>query len=113
MRQIGEEHRIDPYAADGSREIPIHPISASLAQAHAVWSRNAYAEAAHKYCVRASGMNLGDANLSDSEISKFNACLGKYAMSFELYTEEKKLYKNRLDDMEIQQQNKYQQFVSE
>ena len=47
-------------------------------------------------------MNLGDANLSDSEISKFNACLGKYAMSFELYTEEKKLYKNRLDDMEIQ-----------
>ena len=82
MRQIGEEHRIDPYAADGSKEIPVHPISASLAKAHAVWSRNAYAESAHKYCVRATGMNLESAEMTDSEVSKFNSCLSKYAMSF-------------------------------
>ena len=112
MRQIGEEHRIDPYAADGSKEIPVHPISASLAKAHAVWSRNAYAESAHKYCVRATGMNLGSAEMTDSEVSKFNSCLSKYAMSFELYTQEKKVYKNRLDEMDRSQQNKYQQFVN-
>ena len=111
MRQIGEEHRIDPFAADGSKEIPLHPISASLAKAHAVWSRNAYAESAHKYCVRATGMNLGDAEMSDNEIAKFNSCLSKYAMSFELYTQEKKLYKDRLNQMDRLQQNKYQQFA--
>ena len=113
MRQIGKEHQIDPYQPDGSREIPIHPISASLAKAHAVWSRNSYAEAAHRYCVRASGMNLTDATLSETEVARFNSCLGKYAGSFELYTEEKKHYMGRLNEMDALQQNKYQQFVSE
>ena len=108
MRQIGDEYRIDPNVPDGSEPIKFATLPQSLAKGHQAWSRNTYAERAHKFC--SSTLDFRSGNFSDAETNRFQVCMKKYAASFKLYTEEKQLFQANIEEMDRLQQNKYAQF---
>ena len=108
MRQIGDEYRIDPHEVDGSGEIQYAQMTPALAKGHQAWTRNTYAERAHKYC--SGTLNFNNGSFSDEETNRFQTCLKKYATSFQLFTQEKQLFDKNNAEMDRLQQNKYAQF---
>ena len=89
----------------------MQPLSPALAAAHAVWTRNTYAERAHKYCTGFAGLNLGSAAFTDVEETRFNTCMAKYAQAFELYTQERDLSAAQDAEMDRLQQNRFHKFA--
>ena len=108
MRQIGDEYRIDPKEPDGSTPIQFAQMTPALAKGHQAWTRNTYAERAHKYC--SGTLNLSNGSFSDQETTRFQTCLKKYASSFQLFTQEKQLFEANNAEMDRLQKNKYAQF---
>lgn len=107
MRQIGEEYAYDPFKPISTAPVEAPVMTAQLKSEHQAWTRNTYAEAAHRFCTSAARINLSTKEFDAQEDTRFSNCLAKYATSFTMFSQEKQHFQKRCDDMAAVGQSKF------
>jgi hypothetical protein len=83
------------------------------AEAQDEWSRVKYITQAHRYCLSKAQVNMGEAEFSKEEESRFNICMSKHHQAFGIFKQEQGNFKSRLADLAAEGKNVYAHFQQE
>ena len=100
MRQIGDDFKRDPFQAIQVTPIGEAKLSAQEEGELQQWRRNTFMRYAFNHCSDASGINASKGSSVSEECQQaFNACVNKYRQSLSLFSEEKRIYDARLQEI--------------
>jgi hypothetical protein len=93
--------------------MPNPALNQEQASAHEEWQRVKYITQAHRYCMQRAGVNMGDAEFSKDEESRFNICMAKHHQAFGIFKQEQNTFKQKLADVVANGKNPYAHFQQE
>ena len=107
MRQPGTEHRIDPFQAQGTVEIPAPVLTGQFQKDHIQWATNTAFVRQHKFCANLCVNFKSAGGLAKEEQACIDNCFSKYGEAFSYFQQEKSHFFASMADLSLRGEDKY------